>query len=93
MQFVVLDLEWNNTYAKKAKGYINEIIEISKSNTILDSIKDYQLLRNIFGLGKSLSWSKKKRLFSAWDLIKDNSEETQAQIIIYRKHHSCQYKQ
>ena len=28
MQFVVMDLEWNNTYAKKANGYINEIIEI-----------------------------------------------------------------
>ena len=28
MQFVVIDLEWNNTYAKKANGYINEIIEI-----------------------------------------------------------------
>ena len=60
---------------------INEIIEISKSNTILGSIKDYQLLRNVFGLGKSLSWSKKKKLFSAWDLIKDNSEETQAKIL------------
>ena len=23
-----MDLEWNNTYAKKANGYINEIIEI-----------------------------------------------------------------
>ena len=22
MQYIVLDLEWNNTYAKKAKGYI-----------------------------------------------------------------------
>lgn len=28
MQFVILDLEWNNTYAKKTKGYLNEIIEI-----------------------------------------------------------------
>lgn len=28
MQFVVMDLEWNNTYAKKSNGYINEIIEI-----------------------------------------------------------------
>lgn len=28
MQFIVMDLEWNNTYAKKANGYINEIIEI-----------------------------------------------------------------
>ena len=28
MQYIVMDLEWNNTYAKKANGYINEIIEI-----------------------------------------------------------------
>ncbi|MBQ7121077.1 MAG: exonuclease domain-containing protein [Clostridia bacterium] len=28
MQFIIMDLEWNNTYAKKANGYINEIIEI-----------------------------------------------------------------
>ena len=28
MQYIVMDLEWNNTYAKKADGYINEIIEI-----------------------------------------------------------------
>ncbi len=28
MQFIVMDLEWNNTYSKKADGYINEIIEI-----------------------------------------------------------------
>ena len=28
MQFIVMDLEWNNTYAKKTNGYINEIIEI-----------------------------------------------------------------
>ena len=23
MQFVVMDLEWNNAYSKKANGYIN----------------------------------------------------------------------
>ncbi|MBR0113302.1 MAG: exonuclease domain-containing protein [Clostridia bacterium] len=28
MQYVVVDLEWNNTYAKKTAGFINEIIEI-----------------------------------------------------------------
>ena len=30
MQFIVMDLEWNNTYAKKANGYINEIVEIGE---------------------------------------------------------------
>ena len=28
MQYVVMDLEWNNTYSKKTAGFINEIIEI-----------------------------------------------------------------
>ena len=27
MQFIIMDLEWNNAYCKKLKGYINEIIE------------------------------------------------------------------
>ena len=28
MQYVVIDLEWNNAYSKKTAGFINEIIEI-----------------------------------------------------------------
>lgn len=28
MNYIILDLEWNNTYCKKKKGFINEIIEI-----------------------------------------------------------------
>ncbi len=28
MQYVIMDLEWNNTYGKKIKNYFNEIIEI-----------------------------------------------------------------
>lgn len=28
MQFIVMDLEWNTTYSRKLKGFINEIIEI-----------------------------------------------------------------
>lgn len=28
MTYIVLDLEWNRTYARKLKGYFNEIIEI-----------------------------------------------------------------
>lgn len=28
MQYVVIDLEWNGSYSKKAHGYFNEIIEI-----------------------------------------------------------------
>ena len=28
MNFIIMDLEWNNTYCKKKKGFLNEIIEI-----------------------------------------------------------------
>ncbi len=28
MNYIILDLEWNNTYCKKKKGFFNEIIEI-----------------------------------------------------------------
>lgn len=28
MQYIILDLEWNNTYGRKVNGFINEIIEI-----------------------------------------------------------------
>jgi inhibitor of KinA sporulation pathway (predicted exonuclease) len=28
MHYIVMDLEWNNTYAKKTRGFINEVIEI-----------------------------------------------------------------
>lgn len=28
MYFIIMDLEWNNTYGRKIKGFINEIIEI-----------------------------------------------------------------
>ncbi len=28
MQYVILDLEWNGSYSKKAHGYFNEIIEV-----------------------------------------------------------------
>lgn len=28
MHYIILDLEWNNTYARRTKGFLNEIIEI-----------------------------------------------------------------
>ncbi len=28
MHYIILDLEWNNTYARRKKGFLNEIIEI-----------------------------------------------------------------
>lgn len=61
MQFVIMDLEWNNTYAKKTKGYLNEIIEIGavkldESLTQVDTFS--QLIRS--QIGKKLRGSVKK---------------------------------
>ena len=28
MNYIIVDLEWNNTYCKKKNGFLNEIIEI-----------------------------------------------------------------
>lgn len=28
MQYIVMDLEWNGGYSRKAHGYFNEIIEV-----------------------------------------------------------------
>lgn len=61
MQYVVMDLEWNNTYAKKTSGYINEIIEIGavKLNSELDCIDEFScIIRS--QIGRKLRGSVKK---------------------------------
>lgn len=44
MQYIVIDLEWNGSYSKKAHGYFNEIIEVGavkvdESMQILDEFR------------------------------------------------------
>lgn len=61
MQFVVMDLEWNNTYAKKADGYINEIIEIGavKLDDELETVDTFScIIRS--QIGKKLRGSVKR---------------------------------
>ena len=43
MNFVILDLEWNPSYSKKLKGFINEIIEFGaiKVNSDLEIIDTF----------------------------------------------------
>ncbi len=46
MTYIILDLEWNGAYSKKAKGYFNEIIEIgavrlSETGSIEDRFDAY----------------------------------------------------
>ena len=45
MNYIIMDLEWNNTYCKKKKGFMNEIIEIGavKLNSNLDIIDTYSI--------------------------------------------------
>ena len=33
MNFVILDLEWNGTYSRRLKGFMNEIIAIRRSQS------------------------------------------------------------
>ncbi len=63
MQYVILDLEWNNTYAKKNAGFINEIIEIGavKLNENFDQVDAFscivrsQIARKLRGSVKKLT--------------------------------------
>ncbi len=61
MQYVIMDLEWNNTYARKKKGFLNEIIEIGavkldEELNIIDSFS--QVIKS--QIGKKLRGSVKK---------------------------------
>lgn len=46
MNFVILDLEWNGSYSKKRKGFINEIIEFGavKFNENMELISKFSVL-------------------------------------------------
>ena len=46
MQFVIMDLEWNNTYCKRLGGFINEIIEIGavKLDESLNTVSSFSSL-------------------------------------------------
>ena len=85
MQFVVMDLEWNNTYAKKANGYINEIIEIGavKLDEDLENIDTFScIIRS--QIGKKLRGTVKRltQLTNADDqLHKEYFEGTGIEII------------
>ena len=61
MQYIIMDLEWNNTYAKKADGYINEIIEIGavKLDDELETVDTFScIIRS--QIGKKLRGSVKR---------------------------------
>ena len=46
MDFVILDLEWNGSYSKKIKGYINEIFEFGavRINSDMQIIDTFSML-------------------------------------------------
>ena len=55
MNYIIMDLEWNNTYCKKKKGFINEIIEIGavKLDEELNQVDTFSLFIKA-QLGKKL---------------------------------------
>ena len=55
MYYIILDLEWNNTYCKKKKGFLNEILEIGavKLDENLNQIDTFSLFIKA-QLGKKL---------------------------------------
>ena len=61
MQYVVFDLEWNNVYGRKIKGFINEIIEIGavKLDENLNEISSFSSFVKP-SIGKRLRGSVKK---------------------------------
>ena len=44
MQYIVIDLEWNGSYSKKAHGYFNEIIEVGavKVNERMEIVDEFR---------------------------------------------------
>ncbi len=85
MQFIVLDLEWNNTYAKKAKGYINEIIEIGavKLDNELENVDTFScIIRS--QIGKKLRGSVKRLTHLTNDDINSGMPFTKA-FSMFRK--------
>lgn len=85
MQYIIMDLEWNNTYAKKADGYINEIIEIGavKLDDELETVDTFScIIRS--QIGKKLRGSVKRLTHLTNDDISTGVPFTKA-FSVFRK--------
>ncbi len=85
MQYIIMDLEWNNTYAKKADGYINEIIEIGavKLDNELETVDTFScIIRS--QIGKKLRGSVKRLTHLTNDDISTGVPFTKA-FSVFRK--------
>lgn len=52
MHYIIMDLEWNNTYSRRLKGFINEIIEIGavKLDDNLNYVDNFScLIKSVIG--------------------------------------------
>lgn len=82
MQYVILDLEWNNAYGRKIGGFINEIIEIGavKLDEELNEIESYrefvgvQIGKKLNGRVKELTHISNEDLTEAHQFTKVMSE-------------------
>ena len=85
MQYVVMDLEWNNAYSKKVNGYINEIIEIGavKLDADLENVDTFScIIRS--QIGKKLRGSVKRLTHLTNDDINSGVPFTKA-FSVFRK--------
>ena len=85
MQYIIMDLEWNHTYAKKADGYINEIIEIGavKLDDELETVDTFScIIRS--QIGKKLRGSVKRLTHLTNDDISTGVPFTKA-FSVFRK--------
>lgn len=85
MDYIIVDLEWNNTYCKKKKGFLNEIIEVGavKLNENLEIVDTFSMLVKT-QLGKKLHTRVKELTNITNDDISDGTPFSQV-MSLFRK--------
>lgn len=85
MDYIIVDLEWNNTYCKKKKGFLNEIIEVGavKLNENLEVVDTFSMLVKT-QLGKKLHTRVKELTNITNDDISDGTPFSQV-MSLFRK--------
>lgn len=78
MHYIIMDLEWNNTYGKKIKGFINEIIDIGavKLDEELNVIDTFSRFIRV-QIGKKLRGSVKRLTNITNEDLKSGEQFTQ----------------
>lgn len=79
MQYIIMDLEWNNTYGRRINGFINEVIEIGavKLNEKFDVVDTFSCFVKS-QIGKKLRGSVKRLTNITNEDINSGTQFTQA---------------